>query len=75
MYTEEEKKEKKNMKMEGGFAATTNGNEDSTKKGLDGTCLDLPLNRHRNLKSASSDQSLKEILLQIKSSKTPVSTQ
>jgi len=63
------------MKMEGGFAATTNGNEDNTKKGLDGTGLDLPLNRHGNLKSASSDQSLKEILLQIKSSKTPVSTQ
>ena len=63
------------MKMEGGFAATTNGNEDSTKKGLDGTSLDLPLNRHGNLKSASSDQSLKEILLQIKSSKTPVRTQ
>ncbi|KAK7852618.1 thioredoxin-like 3-3 [Quercus suber] len=61
--------------MEGGSAATTNGNEDSAKKGLDGTGLDLPLNRHGNLKSASSDQSLKDILLQIKSSKTPVSTQ
>ena len=61
--------------MEGGSAATTNGNEDSAKKGLDGTGLDLPLNRHGNLKSACSDQSLKEILLQIKSSKTPVSTQ
>ncbi|XP_075643115.1 thioredoxin-like 3-3 [Castanea sativa] len=58
--------------MEGGSAATMNGNEDSTKKGLDGTGLDLPLNRHGNLKSASSDQSLKDILLQIKSSKTPI---
>nr|POF00082.1 thioredoxin-like 3-3 [Quercus suber] len=57
--------------MEGGSAATTNGNEGSAKKGLDGTGLDLPLNRHGNLKSASSDQSLKDILLQIKSSKTP----
>ena len=65
----------KKRKMEGGSAATTNGNEDSAKKGLDGTGLDLPLNRHGNLKSASSDQSLKDILLQIKSSKTPVITQ
>lgn len=65
----------KKREMEGGSAATTNGNEDSAKKGLDGTGLDLPLNRHGNLKSASSDQSLKDILLQIKSSKTPVITQ
>ena len=36
--------------MEGGSAATSNGNEDSTEKGLD-----LPLNRHGNLKSALSD--------------------
>uniref|UniRef100_A0A2N9F1U1 Uncharacterized protein n=2 Tax=Fagus sylvatica TaxID=28930 RepID=A0A2N9F1U1_FAGSY len=52
--------------MEGGA-----GNEDSTQKGLHGTGLELPVNRHGNLKSASSDQNLKHILLQIKSSKTP----
>lgn len=34
---------------------------------------DLPANRHGNLKTASSDQTLSDILLQIKSSKTPVS--
>ena len=49
------------------------GNEDSAQKGLNGTGLELPVNRHGNLKSASSDQNLKDILLQIKSSKTPVS--
>jgi hypothetical protein len=58
--------------MEGG--AGMSGSEDSTKKGLGGTGLDLPLNRHGNLKSASGDQSLTNILLEIKSSKTPVST-
>lgn len=34
---------------------------------------DLPASRHGNLKTASSDQTLSDILLQIKSSKTPVS--
>ncbi|XP_062167422.1 thioredoxin-like 3-3 [Alnus glutinosa] len=55
--------------MEGG--AGMSGSEDSPKKGLGGTGLDLPLNHHGNLKSASSDQSLGNILLEIKSSKTP----
>ncbi|KAF9680239.1 hypothetical protein SADUNF_Sadunf06G0100700 [Salix dunnii] len=45
--------------------------EDNTKKGLDGTGLELPVNRHANLKSASSDQSHLQILHDIKSSNTP----
>ncbi|XVE96600.1 hypothetical protein REPUB_Repub02eG0236900 [Reevesia pubescens] len=44
---------------------------DSSKKGLEGTGLNLPSNKHGNLKSASSDENLKDILLHIKSSKTP----
>lgn len=46
---------------------------ESSKKGLEGTGLDLPSNKHGNLKSASSDENLRDILLHIKSSKTPVS--
>ncbi|XP_050226880.1 thioredoxin-like 3-3 [Mercurialis annua] len=45
--------------------------EDNSKKGLKGTGLDLPLNRHGNLKSASSDENFLQILYQIKTSKTP----
>ncbi|KAJ6362602.1 hypothetical protein OIU78_002911 [Salix suchowensis] len=45
--------------------------ENNTKKGLDGTGLELPVNRHANLKSASSDQSHLQILHDIKSSNTP----
>ncbi|XVF76384.1 hypothetical protein PTKIN_Ptkin13bG0262300 [Pterospermum kingtungense] len=44
---------------------------ESSKKGLEGTGLDLPTNKHGNLKSASSDDNLRDILLHIKSSKTP----
>ncbi|XWS66831.1 hypothetical protein CRYUN_Cryun05aG0234700 [Craigia yunnanensis] len=44
---------------------------ESSKKGLEGTGLDLQPNKHGNLKSASSDENLKDILLHIKSSKTP----
>ena len=47
--------------------------EDKEKKGLEGTGLCLPVNHHGNLKSASSDQDFKDVLLQIKSSKTTVS--
>ena len=48
--------------------------EGMSKKGLtgEGTLLDLPINRHGNLQTASSDEQLSNILLQIKSSKTPV---
>ena len=46
--------------------------ENNTKKGLDGTGLELPVNRHANLKNASSDQSHLQILHDIKSSNTPV---
>lgn len=62
--------------MDGGGGAGWSGDEaDTTKKGLAGTGLELPENRHGNLKSASSDQNLKDLLLQIKSCKSPVSTQ
>lgn len=57
--------------MEG--EAGLRGSEDSEKKGLSGTGLDLPVNRHGNLKSASSDQNLMHILMELKSSKAPVS--
>ncbi|XP_068665871.1 thioredoxin-like 3-3 [Aristolochia californica] len=40
-------------------------------KGLDGTGLNLPSSCHGNLKSACSDQHLKELLHNIKTSKTP----
>ncbi|KAI3917142.1 hypothetical protein MKX01_003591 [Papaver californicum] len=40
-------------------------------KGLEGTGLILPLNRHGNLNSASSDQNLTEIIQNIRSSKAP----
>ncbi|GLT56684.1 hypothetical protein SLA2020_297100 [Shorea laevis] len=46
-------------------------NRTTGKKGLAGTGLDLPANKHGNLKSASNDQTLTDILLHIKSSKTP----
>ncbi|EOY07937.1 hypothetical protein QUC31_011083 [Theobroma cacao] len=46
------------------------GGGDGSKKGLEGTGLDLPQNKHGNLKSASSDQNLRDLLLHIKSSKT-----
>ncbi|KAJ9181532.1 hypothetical protein P3X46_009655 [Hevea brasiliensis] len=45
--------------------------EDTSKKGLEGTGLQLPVNRHGNLKSASSDQKLLEFLRDIRVSKTP----
>ncbi|XP_022972722.1 thioredoxin-like 3-3 [Cucurbita pepo subsp. pepo] len=44
--------------------------EDKEKKGLEGAGLDPTVSRHGNLKSASSDQDFKDVLLQIKSSKT-----
>lgn len=46
--------------------------EDKEKKGLEGAGLDPTVSRHGNLKSASSDQDFKDVLLQIKSSKTTV---
>ncbi|XP_058738111.1 thioredoxin-like 3-3 [Vicia villosa] len=45
--------------------------EDKSNKGLEGTGLVLPINRHSNLKSASSDDDFTQILTNIKSSKTP----
>ncbi|XP_004304468.1 PREDICTED: thioredoxin-like 3-3 [Fragaria vesca subsp. vesca] len=50
--------------MEAGTGWTSD--DANTKNGLS-----LPANRHGNLKTASSDQNLSNILLQIKSSKTP----
>lgn len=49
-----------------------NGSNKNPRKGLEGTGLELPVNNHGNLKSASSDQNLQDILYHIKSSKTPV---
>lgn len=46
-------------------------NEDEGKKNLQGTAINLPLNHNGNLKSALSDQNLSDILLNIRSSKTP----
>lgn len=46
--------------------------EDNRKKGLESTGLTLPPNRHGNLKSASTDDNLQDILLHIKSSKATV---
>ncbi|KAH7853290.1 hypothetical protein Vadar_000947 [Vaccinium darrowii] len=45
--------------------------EKREKKGLEGTGLNLPSNRHGNLISASSDDNLKDIFHQIRTSKTP----
>ncbi|XP_008369551.1 thioredoxin-like 3-3 [Malus domestica] len=56
--------------MAGGVGGGGDGATDS-KKGLEGTGLDLPENRHDNLNSASSDQNLKDLVLQIKSCKSP----
>ncbi|KAK9158595.1 hypothetical protein Scep_005169 [Stephania cephalantha] len=47
------------------------GGEEKGKKGLEGTGLDLPVNRHGNLISAWNDQNLTEILHKIKSSRAP----
>lgn len=56
-----------------GIMGGSSGSEANAKTGLEGTGLDLPPNRHGNLKSASSDQNFKDILIEIKTSKTPVS--
>lgn len=45
---------------------------EEAKKGLEGTGLSLATNLHGNLKSAVGDAHLKDILQNIKSSKTPV---
>ncbi|KAF6140301.1 hypothetical protein GIB67_000349 [Kingdonia uniflora] len=55
--------------MEGGEEPSWT--EEDKSKELQGTGLKLPLNRHGNLKSASSDQKLTLILQSIRSSKTP----
>ncbi|KAG1354996.1 thioredoxin-like 3-3 [Cocos nucifera] len=44
--------------------------KEEEKRGLEGTGLSLPPNRHGNLSSASSDAHLKKILHDIRSSKT-----
>ncbi|KAL5546110.1 hypothetical protein UlMin_005797 [Ulmus minor] len=51
--------------------AGSTGDVSKAKTGLEGTGLELPPNRHGNLKSASSDDSFKEIVMEIKASKTP----
>ncbi|XP_061345798.1 thioredoxin-like 3-3 isoform X2 [Gastrolobium bilobum] len=54
-----------------GVSSTSSNEDDKAKKGLEGTAIDLPINRHANLKSASSDDDFTHILAHIKSSKTP----
>jgi hypothetical protein len=48
--------------------------ESGTKKGLEGTGLSLPTNLHGNLRSATGDEQLREILSEIRASKSPVSS-
>ncbi|GAB2300627.1 hypothetical protein Dimus_034661 [Dionaea muscipula] len=59
--------------MEGGVASNGSESEEKMKKGSEGTGLNLnfPINRHGNLRSASTDQTLTDVLHQIKSSKSP----
>ncbi|KAK3011064.1 hypothetical protein RJ639_010739 [Escallonia herrerae] len=45
--------------------------EGQSKKGIEGTTLDLASNRHGNLVSASNDENLKDIFHQIRTSKKP----
>ncbi|KAK7285012.1 hypothetical protein RJT34_19768 [Clitoria ternatea] len=54
-----------------GIGVSNNEQEDNVKKGLEGTGIDLPINRHANLLSATNDQHFTHILSHIKSSKTP----
>lgn len=58
--------------MEGSSSMVSN-QHDKAKKGLEGTALDIPINRYANLKSATSDDDFTNVLAHIKSSKTPVS--
>ncbi|XXG54486.1 hypothetical protein AAC387_Pa03g2352 [Persea americana] len=55
----------------GGGGGNSEEEEEEKAKGLEGTRLNLPLNRHGNLKSASNDQNFIDHLHNIKSSKTP----
>ncbi|QCD97941.1 thioredoxin-like 3-3 [Vigna unguiculata] len=56
--------------MEGSSSMVSN-QHDKAKKGLEGTALDIPINRYANLKSATSDDDFTNVLAHIKSSKTP----
>ncbi|XP_014495600.1 thioredoxin-like 3-3 [Vigna radiata var. radiata] len=56
--------------MEGSSTMVSN-QHDKAKKGLEGSALDLPINRYANLKSATSDDDFTNLLALIKSSKTP----
>ncbi|BAT85743.1 thioredoxin-like 3-3 [Vigna umbellata] len=56
--------------MEGSSSMVSN-QHDKAKKGLEGSALDLPINRYANLKSATSDDDFTNVLALIKSSKTP----
>lgn len=59
--------------MAGGELSLREKENEEKVKGLEGIGLNLSLNRHGNLKSASSDQSLTEIIQNIRFSKAPVS--
>lgn len=51
--------------------AGPNVNQEMSETDLEGTGLNLAVNRHGNLTSASNDQDLTNVLHQIKSSKSP----
>jgi len=62
----------KEATMEGSSSMVSN-QHDKAKKGLEGSALDLPINRYANFKSATSDDDFTDVLAHIKSSKLPVS--
>ncbi|PON49047.1 Thioredoxin [Parasponia andersonii] len=54
-----------------GISESSGSSQVKPKRGLEGTGLELPINRYGNLKSASTDQNLTQILTEIKISKAP----
>jgi thioredoxin 1 len=56
------------------MAESANGKEGTERTGLEGTGLPLQGSSHGNLRSAGSDQQLRQLLDSLKSSKSPVST-
>ncbi|XP_020212161.1 thioredoxin-like 3-3 isoform X2 [Cajanus cajan] len=50
---------------------SNSNDQNKAKKGLEGSGIDLPINRRANLKSATSDDDFTDILAHIKSSSTP----
>lgn len=67
------RKEKKRNRRRNQREMKGGGNQGVSETGMEGTGLNLAANRLGNLTTASSDENLTNILLQIRSSKTPVS--